>query len=457
MQSVAQIKASAKMPHLEVEGNCSLSGVIKISGAKNSALVLMAASILTEEKLQINNIPWLTDIHLMNKILLRLGIKTRREATSLFIDPKEVLDVSLPQELVHSLRASFFCIGPLLARRGKASLPMPGGCQIGLRPIDQHIKGMKALGAEVDIGENIISARIKNNKQRLTAANIVLDCPSVGATETILMAACLAEGTTIIKNSAKEPEVQDLINMLNLMGAEITGAGTSEISIKGVQKLNGCTHTVIPDRIEAGTFLIAAAITRSPLLIGPVISNHLTAVLNKLKESGCKIDSQGNYLKIVPQSIKGVNILTNPFPGFPTDLQAPFMALMATANGKSKITETIFENRMHHVFELQKMGANIKINKSSAHITGVPFLQASELNGSDLRSTAAIILASLSAEGVSKVKGLHHLDRGYEGFEEKLNMSGASILRSINHQSKNIVSSCELGTEEKVVIRQDAA
>ena len=241
------------------------------------------------------------------------------------------------------------------------------------------------------------------------------------------------------------------------MGADIRGAGTSLITIKGVEKLNGCCHTAIPDRIEAGTFLIAAAITRSSLLIGPIIPKHLTEVLNKLTESGCEINAEGDYLRILPKNIKGVDLTTKPFPGFPTDLQAPFMALMTTANGKSKITETVFENRMQHVLELQKMGANIKLKKSTAQITGVSKLQGNILNGSDLRSTAAIILASLSAEGLSTIKGLNHLDRGYERFEEKLKTVGAFINRYPINKTQPIVSSCELGTQHKVVIRQDAA
>ncbi len=458
MGSVAPISKAIKTPHLEVEGSCSLTGRIKISGAKNSALVLMAASLLTKDKVRLNNIPSLTDIDVMGEILIRMGIEINRDDNSLFINPKGLRDALLPNELVHSLRASFFCIGPLLARLGKAKIPLPGGCQIGLRPIDEHIKGLRALGAIVEIDENIISATIPSNKKRLQAANIVLDFPSVGATETILMAATLADGTTTIENAAREPEVQDLIEMLVMMGAQIKGSGSSKLTIKGVEKLNGCIHSAIPDRIEAGTFLIAAAITRSQLVVGPVIPAHLEVVLNKLQECGCLIEEiEKNLLRIIPTQIKAVNIKTKPFPGFPTDLQAPFMALMSTANGTSEITETIFENRMQHVYELIKMGASINLNERTAQIQGVEELTGKSLMGGDLRSTAAIVLASLAAKGLSTIEGLNHLDRGYESFETKLNSIGATISRIESHTSQNIVSACELGTHNKVVIKQNAA
>tara|TARA_Y100001968_G_scaffold330301_1_gene381796 strand:+ start:7963 stop:9339 length:1377 start_codon:yes stop_codon:yes gene_type:complete len=458
MGAVANISKAIRKPLLEVEGKCSLSGNIKIGGAKNSALVLMAASLLTDEEIQINNVPLLTDIKVMTDILLRMGVETKRKENKLIIDPKNLRQVILPVKLVHSLRASFFCIGPLLAKLGKAKLALPGGCKIGVRPVDQHIKGLRALGASVQIEKNMISAFIPEGKTRLDGATILLDCPSVGATETILMAASLARGTTTIKNAAKEPEVQDLVKMLNLMGAKISGAGTSKITINGVQKLNGCSHQAIPDRIEAGTFLIAAAITKSTLSIGPVIPEHLNAVINKLRECGCDIqEEKENYLKIIPSTLKAVDVITQPFPGFPTDLQAPFMALMSIAKGKSKITETIFENRMQHVLELKKMGASIKINDSTAIINGVSSLNSTALRGGDLRSTAAIILASLSAKGKSTIQGLNHLDRGYEAFEEKLNLAGANIIRYLKNSDKKNVSGCEPEKKKKVVIKEDAA
>ena len=458
MGSVATISKSSITPHIEVKGNCSLAGQLRVSGAKNSALVLMAASLLTKEKIQIDNIPSLTDINVMRKILLNMGVKTKKTDNSLFIDPQNLHKASLPKELVNSLRASFFCIGPLLARLGEVNLPLPGGCQIGVRPLDEHIKGLRALGALVEIKKDIVFATLPNRRKRLKGANIVLTCPSVGATETILMAATLCEGTTTINNAAQEPEIQDLGNMLNLMGAQIKGTGTSTITIVGVPNLSGCIHKVIPDRIEAGTFLIAAAITRSPLLIGPVIPDHLLAVLFKMRECGCLIqEEKKNYLSIIPQKIKAVDIITNPFPGFPTDLQAPFMALMTTATGTSQITETIFENRMQHVSELRKMGASINLNGLSAQIKGVSHLKGTSLIGGDLRSTAAIIIASLAAKGKSTVEGLNHLDRGYEDFEHKLNKVGANMIRNIKSSPKHIFNSYQLGTHDKLEINQDAA
>tara|TARA_Y100001968_G_scaffold311105_1_gene332789 strand:- start:81 stop:1451 length:1371 start_codon:yes stop_codon:yes gene_type:complete len=456
MDSVAKSSFPRWTPHLAVKGNCSLSGFLKVSGAKNSALVLMAASILSEEEIRLKNIPFLTDIDVMINILKTLGIQTKRNKSYLLINPKEVHPNPLPSELVHSLRASFFCIGPLLARFGKAEVPLPGGCQIGNRPIDEHIKGLRKLGAIVEIKDNVVYASLANNQERLKAANIILDCPSVGATETILMATVLSKGVSKIKNAAQEPEIQDLANMLNQMGAKIKGAGSSEINIEGVELLHGCTHTVIPDRIEAGTLLIAAAITRSSLIVGPIIQDHLFAVLKKLDACGCTLLSNGDLIKIIPGEINSVDITTNPFPGFPSDLQAPFMALMATAKGVSKITENIFENRMQHVEELKKMGASIRLNGSIAEIKGVPELQGHYLEGKDLRSSAAIVLASLAAKGESKISGLHHLDRGYEELEEKLNGVGAFIVRN----QKQIVAkdvSANLLNCDNLTINQEVA
>ena len=315
---------------------------------------------------------------------------------------------------------------------------MPGGCDIGSRPIDEHINGLKALGAEILIAEEIVKENIKGDKSRLIGTNIKLKCPSVGATETLIMAASLAEGRTTIENAAREPEIQDLCQMLNKMGAKIYDSGKEKIIIDGVNELCGCSHKVIPDRIEAGTFLIAAAATSSSITISPVIPNHLEAVTNKLQESGSKITIKGNSITINCNKIKGVDIETAPFPGFPTDLQAPFTTLMAIANGESKITETIFENRMNHVHLLNKMGANIKLNKNIAHIKGVKKFKGMDLVGSDLRSSAALIIAGIIAEGTSTISGLEHLDRGYENFESKLKILGIKITREFNKKtSKN--------------------
>ena len=429
MPNAATISKEMFKPHLEVKGNCTLSGELKVSGAKNSALVLLAAALLTEQKITINNIPKLTDINGMIEILLEMGVKIERNQESISLNAEDLHHVELPYELVHGLRASFFCIGPLLGRLGQAKIPLPGGCQIGARPVIEHIKGLKALGALISVEHGVVTASVPGINSRLKGSDIVLDCPSVGATETILMAAVLAEGNTTIENAAQEPEVQDLAKMLNKMGARITGAGGPKITIKGVKFLTGCDYTVMPDRIEAGTFLIAAAITRSRMKISPVIPDHLNSVLQKLRDCGCSLEIEGDGIKIIPKEIKGVDLTTQPFPGFPTDLQAPFMALMTTAKGTSVITEKIYENRMQHVAELQRMGASIRLQGNTAVIEGVPQLSAAPVIGGDLRSSAAMVIASLFAKGSSKIEGLKHLDRGYEGIEKKLNKCGANIIR----------------------------
>jgi len=428
-------KSYLKSQNLKIFGQGKLNGIVEISGAKNSALVLLAASLLTNERIVLQNVPRLTDIEKMANILRNLGVKIVEKNNKLEIDSQNISIKELPYELVNGLRASFFCIGPLLSKFGEAKVPLPGGCNIGSRPIDEHINGLKALGAEILIEEEIVKANIKGDKSRLIGTHIKLKCPSVGATETLIMAASLAEGRTTIENAAREPEIQDLCQMLNKMGAKIYDSGKEKIIIDGVNELCGCSHKVIPDRIEAGTFLIAAAATSSSITISPVIPNHLEAVTNKLQESGSKITIKGNSITINCNKIKGVDIETAPFPGFPTDLQAPFTTLMAIANGESKITETIFENRMNHVHLLNKMGANIKLNKNIAHIKGVKKFKGMDLVGSDLRSSAALIIAGIIAEGTSTISGLEHLDRGYENFESKLKFLGIKITREFNKKT----------------------
>ena len=426
-------KSNLEFQNLKITGKSSLLGEITISGAKNSSLVLLAASLLTKEKVCIDNIPELTDIQKMKNILKTLGVELLKDKSKLIINSKDLQVCELPYELVNSLRASFFCIGPLLTRLGEASLALPGGCKIGKRPIHEHIKGLRALGAKIHIKEGFVKAKIDNKKKRLIGSNISLECPSVGATETLIMAGTLAEGITTIKNAAREPEIQDLCQMLNKMGAKIDGAGQSTIIINGVDTLNGCAHKVIPDRIEAGTFLIAAAATLSSITISPVIPEHLESVLEKLRESGSDINIKSDSISINTKSIKATDIETAPFPGFPTDLQAPFTALMAIADGESKITETIFENRMNHITLLNKMGASIRTKNNTAFINGVKELNGAKLLGLDLRSTAAIVIAALTASGQSKIGGLEHLDRGYDNFESKLNILGAKITRESNN------------------------
>ncbi len=416
-------------PHLLVTGGQRLSGELRVSGAKNSALVLMAACLLTRDQIRLRNVPPLTDIVGMGDMLVSLGGKVRRSADTLELDGSDINCSTAPYELVNSLRASFFCIGPLLARMGMAKVPLPGGCQIGSRPVVEHVKGLKAMGAQVTIEHGVVSAVVPGVSRRLSGAHIHLDCPSVGATETLMMAAALADGETVIDNAAQEPEVVDLADLLLAMGARIRGAGTPTITIAGVERLHGADYSVIPDRIEAGTFLLAAAITRSALRVAPVIPEHLGAVLTKLEEAGCRIARDGDGLTLQADRIRAVDLRTQPFPGFPTDLQAPFMSLLATAQGTSMVCEKIFENRLQHVAELQRMGASIRTDGNTAFVDGVAQLSAAPVKGTDLRASAAMVLAGLAAEGVSEVYGLEYLDRGYAGIEHKLNAVGAGIQR----------------------------
>ena len=418
--------------YLEIEGGEFLKGNIKISGAKNSALVLMAASILSNGQINLFNVPRISDVLIMSKILTAIGMNIKSDSNQLEINTKKICPPSqdLFFDLFHALRVSFFCIGPLLARFGKAKIPLPGGCLIGSRPIDEHINSLKKLGVIFKFQNNYLSAEVITPNKRLLGSSINFKCKSVGATETLLMAASLANGSTILNNAAQEPEIIDLANMLNLMGAKVKGAGSECITVEGVESLRGCDYTVMSDRIEAGTFLIAAAITRSNISLYPCEPNHLKAVISKLELCGCKFEYSKNFLRIIPNEILySVDINTSPYPGFPTDLQAPFMALMATTNGISKIKETVFENRMHHVKELNRMGAKITLKDNIAKVIGVENLHGRKVIGSDLRATAALALAGLSANGKTIVKGLEHLERGYEDFSEKFQKLGATILK----------------------------
>lgn len=432
MSATATASQGSLKQQLLVNGGRSLDGTLKVSGAKNSALVLMTASLLSAETVELVNIPALTDIEGMSAILQSLGVEVERRQDCVCLTARSLSSAEPPYELVNSLRASFFSIGPLLGRLGHARVPLPGGCRIGARPVVEHIRGLKALGAMVNVDHGIVSATVPGTRRRLKGAHIVLDCPSVGATETILMAAVLAEGTTTIENVAQEPEVQDLAHLLNTMGARVSGAGGPVITIEGVEELHGCrSYPVIPDRIEAGTFLMAAAITRSKLTVEPVVPEHLSAVLQKLRDCGCQLEINDRTITITPGEIRAVDITTQPFPGFPTDLQAPFMALMATAKGTSVISEKIYENRLQHVAELQRMGAAIRVDGSTAIVEGVAQLSAAPVMGTDLRAAAAMVLAGLSAKGVTEVSGLKHLDRGYDDIESKLNKVGAALKRNI--------------------------
>jgi len=414
-------------PVLRIWGRSSLKGHVNISGAKNSALVLMTGALLASDACQFRNVPALADIFGMGQILSALGVKIGFDRDTLTIDASHITKTEAPYELVSQLRASFFALGPLLARTGSAKMPLPGGCAIGARPVEIHVRGLQQMGAEVYIEHGIVHAFAK----RLKGARIYLDYPSVGATETLMMAAALADGETLIENAAQEPEVIDLANFCNAMGARIHGAGTNTIAIEGVSKMHGVEYSIIPDRIEAGTFLMAGAITQSEITLSPVIPEHLTAVIAKLKEVGVRVVQEDrDVLRVIPGlTHRGTDIETLPYPGFPTDMQALFMSLLTLCEGNSVITETVYENRLGHVPELIRMGAHIKVKGNHAVVRGVPFLSGAPVSGTDLRASAALVVAALAAEGQTTISGLQYLDRGYENIEAKLRGLGARVER----------------------------
>lgn len=408
-----------------------MRGHVKISGAKNSALVIMAGTLLCSGDCRIRNVPLLADVERMGQVLSALGVGLSRNGDILDINAREITTSKAPYELVTQLRASFFAIGPILARLGVAQMPLPGGCAIGARPVDLHVRGLQAMGAEVQIEHGICNAYVPGSNGRLKGARIYLDTPSVGATETLMMAATLADGETIIENAAREPEVVDLANFCNAMGAKIQGAGSSTITIVGVNKLHSVEYSIIPDRIEAGTFLVAGAITRSELTLSSVCADHLIPVIAKLRDIGVTIIEEGaNSLRVLPaSSLKATDIETLPHPGFPTDMQAPFMALLTLAEGDSLINESVFENRLRHASELNRLGADIRVKGNTAFVRGVPMLSGAPVLATDLRASAALVLAGLAAEGTTIIQGLHHLDRGYDQLDLKLQQLGAKILR----------------------------
>lgn len=431
-QSVS-VSPSSPQPFLEIIGRNPLKGEVKISGAKNSALAIMAGTILCGSECRLSNVPSLVDIDRMAQVLTSLGVKVTRHQDSLEIDPCGIKAVQAPYDLVSQLRASFFVIGPVLARLGMAKVPLPGGCAIGSRPVELHVHGLQMLGADVTIEHGIVNAVVKGRKGKLQGAKIFLDYPSVGATETIMMAATLAEGETIIENAAREPEIVDLANFCNSMGAKISGAGSDRIIVQGVDRLHTTDYSIIPDRIEAGTFLVAGAITQSKITLTSVNYEHQIPVIAKLEEIGCQVIQENeSTLTLVPGELIATDIETLPYPGFPTDMQAQFMALLTVSEGNSVITETVFENRLRHVAELKRMGADIKIKGNSAVIRGMPRLSGAPVMATDLRASAALILAGLAAEGTTIVQGLQHLDRGYENIEAKFQSLGAKITRKYN-------------------------
>ncbi|MBO9998289.1 MAG: UDP-N-acetylglucosamine 1-carboxyvinyltransferase [Cyanobacteria bacterium SID2] len=415
---------------LHIWGRKPLSGHVTISGAKNAALVLMAGALLCPEQCRLRNVPNLLDIQRMGQIVRALGVKLEQKGNTLEIDASHIGQSQAPYELVSQLRASFFAIGPILARLGIARVPLPGGCAIGARPVDLHVRGLRALGADVQIQHGVVRACITGGRRRLQGAKIYLDYPSVGATETLMMAATLAEGETTINNAAQEPEVVDLANFCRAMGAKIQGAGTKTIRIVGVSRLHTADYHIVPDRIEAGTFLVAGAMTQSQISLSPVIPDHLTATIAKLRAIGTQVVLESpNTLRVVPGPIEAVDIETQPYPGFPTDMQAQFMALLTLSNGNSVISETVFENRLRHVAELQRMGADIRVKGNIAVVRGVPMLSGAPVVATDLRASAALAIAGLAADGKTTVQGLHHLDRGYENLTGKLLALGAHIER----------------------------
>jgi len=403
-----------------------LHGTVRISGAKNSILPVIAASLLTEEVCIFEDIPQLEDLHVACRLLSYLGSKIDIYDNTLRIDNSRIHRNNAPDELIRKMRASILIMGPMLARKGRIRISLPGGCAIGSRPIDLHLKGFSALGATITMGYGYIEAEAK----KLKGSRIYLDFPSVGATENIMMAAALAEGQTIIENAAEEPEIVDLSNFINSMGGNVRGAGTGTIKIEGAKYLHGASHAVIPDRIEAGTFMVAAAITKGDILLENVLIDHLKPVEAKLKEIGVSIKEEGEGIRVRgTDNMKAVDVKTLPYPGFPTDMQAQMMALLSTVPGTSIITETVFENRFMHVDELKRMGANIKIEGRSAIIEGVSRLTGAKVRATDLRAGAALVLAGLFAEGETEISNVHHIDRGYDRFEEKLKALGANIER----------------------------
>jgi UDP-N-acetylglucosamine 1-carboxyvinyltransferase len=410
-----------------VEKSPPLKGNVRISGAKNAALPILAASLLGTEDIILEDVPKLKDVEIMCEVLTSLGSKVDYlDEGVIRINSAGISNYETSYELMSKMRASFLVMGPLLTRMGKTKNSMPGGCAIGTRPIDLHLKGFRALGATIDIDHGNIGAYT----EKLVGDKIYLDFPSVGATENIMMAATMAEGETIIDNAAMEPEIVDLSNFLNKLGADIKGAGTSTIRIKGVKKLGGARHSIIPDRIEAGTFMVAAAITGGDVVIENVINSHVKPIIAKLKEAGCTVEEGIDSIRVIGNSeLKAIDIKTLPYPGFPTDMQAQFMALMTILKGTSMVIETVFENRFMHVDELKKMGADIKIDDRSAIIKGIKQLKGAVVKASDLRAGAALVLGGLVADGITEIENVYHIDRGYDGIEAKFTGLGAVIYR----------------------------
>ena len=412
------------MAKIIVRKSNPLNGSVRIDGAKNAVLPIIAATLLAKGKSVLREVPNLKDVHVISDLLRHLGAEVEYEGTTLTVDATNLTTYDAPYELVRKMRASFLGMGPLLARFNQTKISMPGGCAIGTRPIDLHLKGFKALGADVVMDHGFVEAKT----DKLVGSKLYLDFPSVGATENIMMAAVLAEGTTIIENAAEEPEIVDLANFLNEMGADVKGAGTNTIRIKGVKELTATEHDVIPDRIEAATFMVAAAMTKGDITVENVILEHLKPVTAKLREAGCEVIEMDKSIRVIgPEKLKAVDIKTLPHPGFPTDVQAQFMAMLTVSKGTGVVIETVFENRFMHVAEFNRMGANIKIEGRSAIVEGVEKLYGAKVNATDLRAGAALILCGLIAEGETEIGEIYHIQRGYVDIDKKITALGGNI------------------------------
>lgn len=414
------------MEKLRIIGGNRLSGKVKVSGAKNAVLPILAACLLTPEEVVLHNVPDLADVRTMLKLLEGMGVDCRRNGETVRLKAAVIHSTVAPYELVKTMRASILVLCPLATRFGSARVSLPGGCAIGARPVDQHISALQKMGADVEIDHGFVDLQC----QRLRGTRIVTDMVTVTGTENIMMAAALADGQTVIENAAREPEVVDLANILREMGAQVSGDGTSRIVIDGVDSLHGTEHTVIPDRIEAGTFAVAAAATRGDVTVLNCDPSEMTVVLDKLREAGAQIETGADWFRVRMQGRpRAVSLRTEPHPGFPTDMQAQFMALDCIAEGTSQITETIFENRFMHVPELQRLGASIQVNGHTSIVQGVPRLTGAQLMATDLRASASLVIAALAADGESVLERIYHLDRGYDRMEKKLNSLGAQIWR----------------------------
>ncbi|MCL1860494.1 MAG: UDP-N-acetylglucosamine 1-carboxyvinyltransferase [Proteobacteria bacterium] len=414
------------MDKLLIEGGQCLTGEIAVSGAKNAALPILCAALLCAEPVTFTNVPQLKDVDTLLALLARMGVKIEREGSTVTLDAAGLTDPVAPYEMVKTMRASILVLGPLAARCGQASVSLPGGCAIGARPVDQHIKGLQAMGAAVDVEHGYVRV----NASRLKGARLVTDMVTVTGTENLMMAACLADGETIIENAACEPEVVDLANCLTAMGAKISGAGSEMIRIEGVPRLHGARHRIMPDRIETGTYLCAAAVTGGQVRLIGTQASSLDAVIGKLTEAGCVIRCDPDSIHLsAPRRLSAVNLRTAPYPAFPTDMQAQFMALDCVANGAATIRETIFENRFMHAIELQRLGADIHIDGNTAMVRGVERLQGATVMATDLRASASLVIAGLVAEGATMIERIYHLDRGYECLDAKLAALGARVQR----------------------------